>query len=76
RQCPGRHVATSLLWLTVASILMTFEISKAVDGNGVPIEPSVEYHSGMMCHPLPFKCTLKPRTNDTEELIKSIAEAR
>ena len=45
--CPGRHIAWSLLWITVASMLATMNITKAVDENGVVIEPSGEYTSVM-----------------------------
>ena len=47
RICPGRHVAISLLWITVATVLTTFDISRECDKDGVPVEPSVKYHSGM-----------------------------
>ncbi|KAJ7931089.1 cytochrome P450 [Mycena leptocephala] len=31
RVCPGRHVATSALWIAIASVLAAFDIKKAVD---------------------------------------------
>ncbi|KAG5650137.1 hypothetical protein H0H81_000560, partial [Sphagnurus paluster] len=40
RICPGRHMAFSAVWITMASIIATFDISKAVDNNGRIIEPS------------------------------------
>ncbi|KAF4610004.1 hypothetical protein D9613_010336 [Agrocybe pediades] len=49
RACPGTHIALSLLWLTVASILKTFDISKAIDDDGNVIEPSMEFHAGVVC---------------------------
>jgi hypothetical protein len=48
RICPGRKLATSSLFITIASVLATFEISPAVDKNGRTIEPSGEYGSGML----------------------------
>ena len=48
RICPGKHIATSTLWITVASILTTFRISKAIDADGKVIEPSQEYTSSMI----------------------------
>ncbi|KAK7049828.1 hypothetical protein VNI00_005258 [Paramarasmius palmivorus] len=48
RQCPGQDMAESSIWITIASILACFDISKAVDESGVPIEPSGEYTSGML----------------------------
>ncbi|KDR66581.1 hypothetical protein GALMADRAFT_147803 [Galerina marginata CBS 339.88] len=75
RMCPGSHVAMSVLWLMVATILATFDISKATDDDGAPIEPSVQYHSALICHPLPFKCTLKARSKAAEELIRTAGDS-
>jgi hypothetical protein len=41
-------MATASLWIAVASILATFDIRKAVDEKGLPIEPSYEYDSGFI----------------------------
>jgi len=61
----------SALWLMVATTLTVFDISRAVDDEGVPVEPSVPgYRSALICHPLPFKCTLKVRSKATEKLIR------
>ncbi|KAJ7237342.1 cytochrome P450 [Mycena rebaudengoi] len=46
RLCPGRHMAISSIWITVASLLATFDIAKATDENGRVIEPTYEYVSG------------------------------
>jgi len=46
--CPGSHIAISLLGLTVAGMLSTFNISKAVDQDGSLIETEVEYQTGMV----------------------------
>ncbi|KAF8799105.1 cytochrome P450 [Phlegmacium glaucopus] len=43
RICPGSHIAFSTLWLTAASVLATFQLSKPVDKDGRVIEPSREY---------------------------------
>ncbi|TFK37128.1 cytochrome P450 [Crucibulum laeve] len=69
RVCPGKHIANSTLWIAAACILSTFNISKALDEAGNPIEPSQEYHSSMVLHALPFKCTIKPRSQRAEALI-------
>ncbi|KAJ7639928.1 cytochrome P450 [Mycena rosella] len=60
RLCPGRHMAISSIWITVASLLATFDIRKAVDEDGRTIEPS---------GPLPFKCCITPRSPGTVALI-------
>lgn len=46
--CPGRHLALNSAWIAVASILATYDISKAVDDNGSIIEPKVEFTDGLV----------------------------
>ncbi|KDR69223.1 hypothetical protein GALMADRAFT_925136 [Galerina marginata CBS 339.88] len=75
RVCPGSDLALSFLWLMVATILATFEVSKAVDDEGRPIEPSVQYQSGLVYRPIPFECTLKARSKAAEDLIRSAADS-
>jgi len=43
RACPGRFIGLDFVWIVVASVLATYNISKAVDENGQSIEPGVEY---------------------------------
>lgn len=47
RACPGQDVAWSSMWLAVASILVSFEISEACSVTGEKIRPSGGYSSGM-----------------------------
>nr|BAL05080.1 cytochrome P450 [Phanerodontia chrysosporium] len=70
RICPGLHLADVSVFLSCAMVLATFDISKAVE-NGKVIEPEVEYTSGTISHPKPFKCTIKPRSTKAEALILS-----
>jgi len=70
RICPGRHFAQSSVWTTVASVLSCFEISKAKDENGIFIEPS-GYSSGLISCPLPFQCSIRPRSAEAEQTIRS-----
>ncbi|KAJ7058080.1 cytochrome P450 [Mycena amicta] len=69
RMCPGRHLATSAIWITVASMLAVFNIEKAVDENGQVIEPTYEFTSNVLFHPVPFKCRITPRSAEAEALI-------
>lgn len=71
RICPGRYMAQSSVWITMASLLASFTITKAVDANGSVIEPSGEYTNGFVNYPMPFKCTIRPRSMKAEELIAS-----
>ncbi|EJD39100.1 cytochrome P450 [Auricularia subglabra TFB-10046 SS5] len=69
RECPGKYIADSSVWLLVAMTLAAFDISKAVDGNGKPITPQENYASGTISHPLPFKCDIKLRSAKWDQLI-------
>ncbi|KAJ7495387.1 cytochrome P450 [Mycena latifolia] len=72
RVCPGRHLATSSVWITVVSILATFDIQKAVDEVGSIIEPTYEFTPSLISTPLPFKCSITPRSEGSVALIKGI----
>ncbi|KAJ7235545.1 cytochrome P450 [Mycena rebaudengoi] len=71
---PGRHMAMSSMWITIASIPSTFNITKAVGDDGKEIEPSYECFSGLIAMPLPFKCSIKPRSRETEILIRATVD--
>ncbi|KAK7450603.1 hypothetical protein VKT23_012913 [Stygiomarasmius scandens] len=43
RTCPGRLVALSSLWISIASVLATFNLDKAIDQDGNYIDPTGEY---------------------------------
>ena len=65
-------MATSMLYIAVASILSVFEISKARDEDGNPIMPSGEYVSSLVSHPVPFRCAIKPRNAEAEKVIMGL----
>ncbi|KAJ7043052.1 cytochrome P450 [Mycena alexandri] len=69
RICPGRHMAKAHVWLSLASILATFDITKPVDKDGKVIEPNFDYFAGMVVQPLPYKSCLKPRSEKAAALI-------
>ncbi|KAJ6564499.1 cytochrome P450 [Mycena capillaripes] len=71
RLCPGRHMALSSVWISVVSILATFDISEAVDERGNVIEPSYDYLSGLISTPVPFKCSITPRSQGEIALIQA-----
>ncbi|KAJ7498244.1 cytochrome P450 [Mycena galericulata] len=71
RVCPGRHIAYSSLWITVASILSTLNIEKAVDEEGKAVEPSYEYFQGLITTPLPFRCAITPRSPQALDIIQA-----
>ncbi|TFK31172.1 cytochrome P450-like protein [Crucibulum laeve] len=69
RLCPGRHLAEASLWLSMASILSTFDILPHVDEHGRPHLPVIDYTSGVMSSPTTFSCRFQPRSNATAEII-------
>lgn len=72
RICPGRLLADNSIFLTIAQCLAAFNISKAIDEAGKEIEPTVEFTPGIVSHPVPFKCTITPRSQKYEKLIKNV----
>ncbi|KAG7085604.1 hypothetical protein E1B28_003155 [Marasmius oreades] len=74
RICPGRHMSLNSVWISIALMLATLNISKALDKEGNVIEPSYEYISSLACIPAPFKCAIKPRSKLTEEMIRAVAQ--
>ncbi|KAG6883188.1 hypothetical protein C0992_009449 [Termitomyces sp. T32_za158] len=54
-------------------MIAVFNIEKARDADGKVIEPSLETSSGLLCKPLPFKCSITPRSKKAQGLIKASA---
>jgi len=75
RFCPGRHLAQNSIFMNICTLLATFEISKAIGLNGETIEPRVEYGTTVIRHPLPFKCSIKPRSKAASQLILQALES-
>ncbi|KAF9043066.1 cytochrome P450 [Panaeolus papilionaceus] len=70
RTCPGKYVAEAQVWISIACMLSVFDIRKALDEFGRPVEVVPEFSSGMICHPLPFKFSMKPRSEAARSLIE------
>ncbi|EIN09519.1 cytochrome P450 [Punctularia strigosozonata HHB-11173 SS5] len=76
RVCPGQALGDSSVFLACAMSLAAFDISKSVDDTGRVLEPVVEHTSGIISHPKPFPCTIKPRSAKIEVLIRAVDETR
>jgi hypothetical protein len=72
RICPGRVLADTSVYLTIAQSLAVFNISKAVE-NGKDIDPTIHFQPGIISHPAPYKTFIKPRSLDHEAIIRSVA---
>lgn len=69
RICPGRHFSEESLWLISAHMIATMDINKAIDENGDVITPPLEFTTGFVSHPKPFKCSIRPRSEQAVTLI-------
>ncbi|KAK0200672.1 cytochrome P450 [Desarmillaria ectypa] len=62
RICPGRYLAEDNLWLGMANMLAIFQFKMAVDADGHPISPVIEFTSGVMNRPRDFQCLIEPHS--------------
>ncbi|EMD33676.1 hypothetical protein CERSUDRAFT_141968 [Gelatoporia subvermispora B] len=69
RICPGRHFSDLVLFINVACILHTFDISHALDSEDRPIPVGPQMTSGVLSHPVPFRCSIEPKSSLAESLI-------
>ncbi|CAG9982739.1 unnamed protein product [Clonostachys byssicola] len=74
RICPGKTFADANIWLTIAQTIAVFDVLKAVDEHGVPVEPIVEPITELVTHPAKFPFQIKPRSQKHEEMIRRIAQ--
>ncbi|KAL1945441.1 hypothetical protein VTO73DRAFT_2292 [Trametes versicolor] len=66
RVCPGKFFAEDLAWLTVAQFLAVMTVTIPP---GCP-QPKVEFVSGAISRPAPFKCDIRPRSDVAAQLIE------
>ncbi|KAG2076072.1 cytochrome P450 [Suillus decipiens] len=67
RNCVGRHLADSSVWIAIASILASFSIHKVVDEHGIDIPVNPKFSTGLVIHPEKFPCSVVPRFADAPE---------
>ncbi|KAJ6527877.1 cytochrome P450 [Mycena vulgaris] len=71
--CLGRYMGLDSVWVMIASMLAVFNINKPIGEDGKVVEPPPGHISELVVVPAPFKCSIKPRSGYTAELIRSIA---
>lgn len=71
RICVGRHLALASVWIVLATLISTVNMSKATDSEGKEIEPVVRFTTGLSSHPLHFDCEFKSRSPMAESLLES-----
>ncbi|KAJ3485901.1 hypothetical protein NLI96_g4622 [Meripilus lineatus] len=64
-----RYLAESSTWIVLATLLAVFDISPAKDEEGNDIVPSGEFHTSLTSHPVPFECTIRPRSEVAKTLV-------
>ncbi|KZT37248.1 cytochrome P450 [Sistotremastrum suecicum HHB10207 ss-3] len=69
RICPGRHFAESSSFALASGLLATFNILKAVDGEGNEITPLVQYENSFVSHPKTFPCRFVPKSEAAAQLL-------
>ncbi|TDL27710.1 cytochrome P450 [Rickenella mellea] len=70
RICPGLNIANDAVYITIVSLLATFNFSNAMTQNGVHITPlTVQGTGGLIHFPVKYKCSITPRSDRVKELI-------
>jgi len=71
RTCPGKEFASASVFIAMAMIIATFNISKAKDEFGNDVEALTEYTKGHS-HPKPFRYSIVPRSENFEALVRNV----
>lgn len=71
RICPGEHFAMRTLFLNIACILALFNVEAPI---GADLEAKF-FGGGVIVNPLPFKCTITPRSEASLKLLRSACAA-
>lgn len=57
RRCPGCHISDEAVWLSIASVLRTYNIKNATDQTGKPLTTqTVKFLNGVVSAPQKFMC--------------------
>lgn len=71
RVCPGIHVAERSLFINIVRVLWGFNIGKTKTPNGEMIQPTTKMVPGFLSVPLPFECTIEPRSMGHAQKIRA-----
>ncbi|KAF9553648.1 cytochrome P450 [Agrocybe pediades] len=75
RFCVGKHIASSTMWLIMASVLACFNIGKAKDAQGKEIEVDDSFEDdGLLRHRRKFQCSFTVRSPEAYQLIAQSTE--
>ncbi|KAJ3558638.1 hypothetical protein NM688_g801 [Phlebia brevispora] len=78
RICVGKNIANQVLFLNFATLLWAFDIERWVGADGEPVTPSSTdcIDRGIVVEPVPFKCSIVPRSPEVASIISSATGAR
>ncbi|GJE98219.1 cytochrome P450 [Phanerochaete sordida] len=71
RRCPGLHLIEESLWIVMATMLHTTELSVEKDDSGKPVPPVVDYNNSVFRTPAVFKCDIRPRSAQVLQLVRN-----
>ncbi|TBU61960.1 hypothetical protein BD310DRAFT_812052, partial [Dichomitus squalens] len=71
--CPGRHFAERTLFLNIARVLHTFNITPALDDRGQPVVIEPRMKNALVSGPVDCRCTIKPRSARAEAIIREVS---
>jgi cytochrome P450 len=71
RICVGRYLAQASVWIALATLISTTDISKPTGADGKPVEPVVKFTTGLSSHPTHFDCEFKPRSKKAEMVLSN-----
>ncbi|KDR72492.1 hypothetical protein GALMADRAFT_142815 [Galerina marginata CBS 339.88] len=63
RRCPGADLVDSSIWLLLATMIATVDISKAQNSDGSIIEPEIDFNNMVFRTPAPFQFSATMRSN-------------
>ncbi|KAF8516743.1 cytochrome P450 [Hysterangium stoloniferum] len=69
RLCPGRYMADNTLYIMIASILHVFRIAPIQGPSGPELPDEDAFTPGIVARPLPFQCSITPRSTLAKILI-------
>ncbi|KAK7060428.1 hypothetical protein VNI00_001193 [Paramarasmius palmivorus] len=75
RVCPGRFLGENSVFLLIASIIATMDITPEQDAQGNDINPNPEYAGGLVAHPKPFPVKITPRSQNVSAMVADIVNS-
>ncbi|KIK53842.1 hypothetical protein GYMLUDRAFT_250028 [Collybiopsis luxurians FD-317 M1] len=62
RKCPGRAIGRDVIWISIATILCTYEIGEPIGEDGKCLDPAkIQYTNSLNSRPPYFDCTFTVR---------------